>query len=74
MDNPIVWLAITFAFYYVAGLLRKRTGWVVLNPILITIIVIICLLKLSDVTYDTYQEGGKYIEFWLKPGIGCAFI
>lgn len=69
MDNPIIWLAITFALYYVAGLLRKRIGWVVLNPILITIIVIICLLKLSDVTYDTYQEGGKYIEFWLKPAI-----
>jgi predicted murein hydrolase (TIGR00659 family) len=42
---------------------------VVLNPILVTIAVLIVFLKLTGISYDTYQEGGRYIDFWLKPAI-----
>lgn len=69
MDNTIVLLALTFAVYYVASILRKKTGMIVLNPILITIAVMICYLKFFDISFETYNEGGKYIEFWLKPAI-----
>ena len=37
MSNPIILLAITFGIYYVARQIQKWTGWIVLNPILITI-------------------------------------
>ena len=30
---------------------------------------VILFLKLTGISYDTYQEGGKLIEFWLKPAI-----
>ena len=69
MDNTFVLLALTFAVYYVATIIRKKTGIIVLNPILITIAVMICYLKFADISYTTYNEGGKYIEFWLKPAI-----
>ena len=49
--------------------LQKRTGWVLLNPILLTMFTVILFLKLTGISYDTYQEGGKLIEFWLKPAI-----
>ena len=69
MDNTFVLLALTFAIYYVATIIRKKTGIILLNPILITIAVMICYLKFADISYTTYNEGGKYIEFWLKPAI-----
>ena len=69
MDNTFVLLALTFAVYYVATIIRKKTGLILLNPILITIAVMICYLKFADISYTTYNEGGKYIEFWLKPAI-----
>ena len=69
MDNTFVLLALTFAVYYVATIIRKKTGIILLNPILITIAVMICYLKFADISYTTYNEGGKYIEFWLKPAI-----
>ena len=62
MSNPIILLAITFGIYYVARQIQKRTGWVVLNPILITIVALIALLQLTGISYETY-------EFWLKPAI-----
>ena len=69
MDNSFVLLALTFGIYYIATAIRKKTGVIVLNPILITIAVMICYLKFFDISFETYNEGGKYIEFWLKPAI-----
>ncbi|MBR5531997.1 MAG: LrgB family protein [Bacteroidales bacterium] len=69
MDNIFVLLALTFAVYYIASIVRKKTGIILLNPILITIAVIICYLKFANISFETYNEGGKYIEFWLKPAI-----
>lgn len=69
LSNNIVLLALTFGVYYGARQLQKLTGWVVLNPILVTIAVLIVFLKLTGISYDTYQEGGHYIDFWLKPAI-----
>ena len=69
MNNPIILLAITFGIYYVARQIQKWTGWVVLNPILITIAALIALLQLTGISYETYEQGGQYIDFWLKPAI-----
>ena len=69
MDNTFVLLALTFAVYYLATIIRKKTDIILLNPILITIAVMICYLKFADISYTTYNESGKYIEFWLKPAI-----
>ena len=69
MSNPIILLAITFGIYYVARQIQKWTGWVVLNPILITIVALIALLQLTGISYETYEQGGQYIDFWLKPAI-----
>lgn len=49
--------------------LNKRTGWVLLNPILLTIAALIAFLKLTGVSYDTYNQGGHLIEFWLRPAV-----
>lgn len=69
LTNPIILLAITFGIYYLARQFQKLTGWVVLNPILVTIALLILLLQVTGISYESYQEGGRYIEFWLKPAI-----
>ena len=62
-------LALTFAVYAICQLVQSRLRLSFLNPILISAIVIIAYLKLTDVSIESYNEGGKYIEFWLKPAI-----
>lgn len=69
LQNNILLLAITFGTYYGARQLQKKTGWVVLNPILVTIAILIVLLQVTGISYDTYQQAGQYIDFWLKPAI-----
>jgi len=69
LENNIFLLALTFGLYYLSRQFQKWTGWVVLNPILVTIALLICFLLLAGISYETYEEGGRYIEFWLKPAI-----
>ena len=40
-----------------------------LNPILLTIAILIVFLKMTHISYETYNEGGRLIEFWLKPAV-----
>ena len=72
--NPIILLAITFGIYYVSRQIQKWTGWIVLNPILITIAALIALLQLTGISYETYEQGGQYIDFWLKPAIAALGV
>lgn len=67
LENEFFLLAITFGIYFFAKLLQKKTGILLLNPILLTIAVIIIFLKLTNISFETYNQGGHLIEFWLKP-------
>lgn len=69
LKNSIILLAITFGIYYLARQIQKMTGWVVLNPILATISALIVFLKSTGISYDNYEDAGRYIDFWLKPAI-----
>ena len=69
LENKFFLLAITFGFFFVSKLLQKKTGWVIINPILIAIALLICFLKVSGVSYEKYQKAGELIEFWLKPAV-----
>ena len=68
-SNEFFLIALTFGSYFVGKLLRRRTGWVIMNPILVAIVVVIAFLELSGVSYETYNEGGHMIEFWLRPAV-----
>lgn len=69
LQNNLVLLALTFGIFYGARQFQKWTGWIVLNPILVTIAVLIVFLSLTGISYETYAQAGGYIEFWLKPAI-----
>lgn len=68
-DLNIVLLGLTTGIFFGAKWLQQRTGIMLLNPILITIALIIFLLKCFDIDYETYHKSGYLIEFWLKPAV-----
>ena len=69
LENSIFLLALTFGVYALGRILQKKTGLILLNPILLTITVLIIFLKTFGISYETYNEGGQLLEFWLKPAI-----
>ncbi|MDE6134648.1 MAG: LrgB family protein [Muribaculaceae bacterium] len=69
ISNRFFLLAVTFVFYIGAQKLQKRTRLMLLNPILLAMGAMMVFLMLTDISYDKYQEGGQYIDFWLKPAV-----
>ena len=69
LENEFFLLAITFGIFFFAKLLQKKTGIMLLNPILLTIALLILFLKMTGISYETYNQGGHLIEFWLKPAV-----
>ena len=74
ISNPYFLLALTFVIYESAYLIQRRTQFALFNPILVTIALIIVFLTMNDISYDTYNQYGKYIEFWLKPAVVALAI
>lgn len=69
ISEPYILLTITVGIYWLTKYLQNKTNCVLLNPILLTIIAVILILESTGVSYETYHEAGKYIEFFLKPSI-----
>lgn len=69
ITNKFFLIALTFIFYVGAQWLQRRTGVKLLNPILLSIAALIGFLMIFNVDYNTYQAGGEYIDFWLKPAV-----
>lgn len=69
LDNKYFLLALTFVVFLGARLLQRRTGLSLLNPILVSIILLITILSVCGIDYEAYSEGGGYIDFWLKPAV-----
>ncbi len=68
-QNELVIVAFTIGIYYGAQRLQEKTRVIILNPIMLTISIVILFLHLFHIDYETYHKGGKYIDFFLKPAI-----
>ena len=68
-QNELVTVASTIVIYFLAQKLQDKTGIIILNPILITVIIIIAFLSVFHIDYNAYHKGSQYIEFFLKPAV-----
>lgn len=60
---------LTLLVFVVARKLYARLGYVILNPVLVSIVVIIVALVVLDIDYATYDRGGRLIQFFLEPAV-----
>ncbi|MCI8660615.1 MAG: LrgB family protein [Lachnospiraceae bacterium] len=67
-------VVISLLTFWFGTWLKKKLKWPVLNPILVSVIFVILILKLLSVDYTTYNEGAKYISYLLTPATVCLAI
>ena len=65
---------ITVFGYWVSTQIAKRMRSTLCNPLLLTIIFIIAFLKLADISYASYDNGAKYINYFLTPSTVCLAV
>lgn len=69
VQSPLFGITLTLAVYVAAQWLYFRTRSVWLNPVLVTIIVIIAVLLSCEISYQDYSRGGDIILFLLGPSV-----
>lgn len=72
--SPLFGIMVTLGFFAVAQWLYRRTGHLLLNPVLVSILSIIFFLKGVGVSYEAYAEGGRIILFFLGPAVVALAI
>ncbi|MGF1723903.1 CidB/LrgB family autolysis modulator [Photobacterium nomapromontoriensis] len=65
----MIWLVTTLVVFYSARYLSKRFQHPIINPLLISLLVIIPLLIWLKVPYETYFEQNKVINALLEPAV-----
>ncbi len=45
-----------------------------MNPLLVSIVLVILFLVILDIDYESYNQGGKYISYLLTPATVCLAI
>lgn len=67
-------MAVSVGAYLWAQWLKKKVGWAVLNPLLVSSLAVILLLAVLRIDYGTYNEGAKYLSYLLTPATVCLAI
>ncbi|NPE29520.1 LrgB family protein [Methanococcoides sp. SA1] len=65
--SPVFGIGISIITFSAGNLLYKRTGSALLNPLVLSMLMIIGLLLSLHITFDDYNRGGQYISFFLGP-------
>lgn len=73
-NSVFIGVMISLASYGLGMWLRKKTGLSFMNPLLISIILVIAFLLLTGVSYKTYAEGANAISFLLTPATICLAV
>lgn len=60
-------VVITLLCYEIGLLIKKKWNVALANPLLIAVVLIICFLLVFKVDYETYENGAKYVSFFLTP-------
>ena len=68
LENSVFFgVAISLLAYGAGTWLRKKTGLAVLNPLLVSVILVIAFLAVTKIDYQKYYTGAKYISYLLTP-------
>ncbi len=66
--SPLLSLTMTLIAYQGANWVYQKAGsTALLNPVLITVILVVAVLTLTGTRYQTYFEGAQFIHFLLGP-------
>jgi len=66
-SNPFFGIVLSVVLYLIGQKLHKRWPIPIFTPLVFAILSIIILLLVVDIPYETYNEGGRFINIWITP-------
>ena len=66
-NNMFFGIFISLIAFEIGLFIYKKTKLPIFNPLLTATILIICFLKIFNIDFDTYNNGGQFINIFLGP-------
>lgn len=66
--------ALSLVSYWAGTMVQKKFRHPLCNPLLLSMVFCIAFLKLADISYETFNYGGKYINYLLTPTTVCLAV
>ncbi len=67
-------VAVSVAAYFLGEKAKEKWKKPIFNPLLIASVIVIVILVLCDIDYETYNQGAQYITFLLTPATVCLAV
>lgn len=67
IQHPLFFVALTLGVYQLAVAAYDKTRWIILQPLLISMVVLISVLQALDIDYDDYKQGTQLLTMILGP-------
>lgn len=64
-----LYLGITLAIFFSSWKLYQKTKFLLLNPVVVSIVLLASGLWYFDIPYASYQLGGRWIDWFLEPSV-----
>lgn len=73
-NSVFMGVLISLGSYMIGTWLKKKTGWTLMNPLLVSIVLVISFLLLTGISYDSYKRGANLISYLLTPATVCLAV
>lgn len=73
-ESVYMGVMLTLGTYCIGLWLKKKTGWTLMNPLLVSILLSIGFLCATGTAYETYAEGANVISYLLTPATVCLAV
>jgi len=73
-ESVFLGVLISLGSYMLGTWLKKKTGWALMNPLLISIVLVISFLLATGISYESYSRGAGIISYLLTPATVCLAV
>ena len=73
-DSVYFGMILSLATYQIGYGIQKKYKKIYLNPLLISIVLIISFLAFAEIEFETYKMGAKYLSYFLTPVTVCLAV
>lgn len=74
LESPFFGITLTIVAYWLGIQAQKRTGLVICNNMIVSVALIIAVLTLFHIPYESYYQGGSLINMFLGPATACMAV
>lgn len=74
MESPYFGVALSVIAFWFGEKLQRKLKTPICNPLIIAIVLIVGILLIFDIPYDTYNVGGALVNMFLAPATACLAV